>query len=59
MANLINEIICYEKKAVLQKEIRMEADRLKDPLRDCVSKFFGIWNTDSGQIDATRFFEKK
>lgn len=25
-----------------------------DPLRDCVSKFNGIWNTGSGQFDATR-----
>lgn len=31
-----------------------ETARLDDPLRDCVAKFNGIWNTGSGQFDATR-----
>jgi len=30
-----------------------ETARLDDPLRDCVAKFNGFWNTGSGQFDAT------
>jgi len=58
MNNLIDDTACSEKKVILQTEIRMATARFNDPLRDCVSKFFGIWNTGSGQIDATSFFEK-
>lgn len=32
---------------------------IDDPLRDCVSKFFGIWHTGSGQNDASKFFDDK
>ncbi len=31
-----------------------ETARLDDPLRDCVAKFNGHWNTGSGQFDATQ-----
>jgi hypothetical protein len=31
-----------------------ETARFGDPLRDCVSKFNGIWQTGSGQVDVTR-----
>ncbi len=37
------------------KAALMEATaRYADPLRDCVAKFNGNWNTGSGQFDATR-----
>ncbi len=58
MNNLIDDSAYSEKKFILQNEIRLATAQNKDPLRDCVSKFFGIWNTGSGQIDATSFFEK-
>ena len=58
MNNLINDIAISGKKSLLQNEIRMATARFNDPLSDCVSKFFGIWNTGSGQIDATSFFNE-
>ncbi len=57
--NLVNDTSTAEKTADLQNRIRKAAAAAGDPLRDCISKFFGIWNTGSGQIDASRFFESK
>lgn len=56
MNNVIDDSAHNAKKEELQKEIRMATARFNDPLRDCVSKFFGIWDTGSGQIDASSFF---
>lgn len=56
MKNLINDPAAKEKKAELQSRIRQITAQFNDPLRDCVSKFFGKWKTGSGQIDATEFF---
>ncbi|MBL7005929.1 MAG: sulfatase-like hydrolase/transferase [Spirochaetia bacterium] len=56
MHNLIDSQEWSSKRQELQERIRVTSAGFKDPLRDCISKFFGIWNTESGQIDATKFF---
>lgn len=40
--------------ARLRAAMIAETARLGDPLRDCVAKFQGVWDTGSGQFDATR-----
>jgi arylsulfatase A-like enzyme len=59
LCNLIDDPASSSKVASLREQIRRATADAGDPLRDCVSKFFGIWNTGSGQIDASRFFDKK
>jgi arylsulfatase A-like enzyme len=41
----------------LQDRLEAAVHSHRDPLRDCVSKFFGHWYTGSGQLDATKFFD--
>lgn len=57
MNNLIDNEVYEQNISLLQKQIREASAAYQDPLRDCVSKFFGIWNTGSNQIDASKFFE--
>ncbi|NQT58088.1 MAG: sulfatase-like hydrolase/transferase [Bacteroidetes bacterium] len=59
LRNLIDNPASSGKVADLRDQIRKATADAGDPLRDCVSKFFGIWSTGSGQIDASRFFDKK
>ncbi|MDG1738262.1 MAG: sulfatase-like hydrolase/transferase [Paracoccaceae bacterium] len=42
-----------EKLSQMRKSLMRETARYDDPLRDCVSKFNGVWRTGSGQFDAT------
>ncbi len=37
----------------LRLAMMTETARIGDPLRDCVAKFSGVWNTGSGQFDVT------
>ena len=57
--NLINTPEHAAKIGNLRKLIRQQAFRFNDPLKDCVSKFFGEWQTGSGQIDASKFYEEQ
>jgi arylsulfatase A-like enzyme len=59
MYNLIDTSEWIGKKQELQERIRITSARFNDPLRDCISKFFGIWNTNSGQLDATKFYQEE
>lgn len=43
-----------EKITQLRHQMIRATAHYDDPLRDCVSKFNGFWNTASGQFDATR-----
>jgi arylsulfatase A-like enzyme len=57
MDNLIDSPFYSEKVKELQERIREAAAVYQDPLRDCVSKFFGIWQTGSRQVDASKFYD--
>lgn len=57
MNNLCFDPEAVSKVAELQERIRLAAARFNDPLQDCLSKFFGIWYTQTGQIDASKFFD--
>jgi arylsulfatase A-like enzyme len=57
--NLIDDPAHSEKINSLKDRIRESMIAAGDPLRDCISKFFGYWDTGSGQIDATKFYNKK
>ncbi len=57
MNNLIDDPGALAKIEDLRNQIRRAAFDAGDPLRDCISKFFGNWNTGSGQIDASKFFD--
>ncbi|MCD6120642.1 MAG: sulfatase-like hydrolase/transferase [Spirochaetales bacterium] len=58
LKNLINDTSQKDKIAALKERIRKVTAYYNDPIRDCVSKFFGIWRTGSGQIDASKFYDK-
>ena len=55
--NLIDDPGSAVKIEELREQIRYATAEAGDPLRDCVSKFFGIWYTGSGQIDASKYFD--
>ena len=59
LRNLIDDPAHLEKVSSLKDRIRKVMIGAGDPLRDCVSKFFGFWNTGSGQVDATEFYKKE
>lgn len=42
----------------IRRAMIQEAQRLGDPLSDCISKFNGRWRTGSGQFDATSAYLK-
>lgn len=55
--NLIDNPAAQDKIEELRNRLRKVTAQSGDPLKDCVSKFFGVWRTGSGQIDATSFFD--
>jgi len=57
MHNLLDDPAAQMKVEQLQKRIRESSAFYQDPLRDCVSKFFGIWQTGSHQVDASKFYD--
>lgn len=57
MHNLLHDPSSRNKVLALQERIRVVSAYYKDPLQDCVSKFFGIWRTGSRQVDATTFYD--
>lgn len=59
MHNLAETSAASAKIEELRRTLRILTAEYEDPLRDCVSKFFGIWHTGSGQLDATKFFDDK
>jgi arylsulfatase A-like enzyme len=54
MDNLAGDAKAADVLARCRASMIAETARLDDPLRDCVAKFNGLWNTGSGQFDATR-----
>lgn len=57
--NLIGEEGAQETIRQLRQRIHAASERYGDPLRDCIGKFFGNWRTGSGQVDASRFYERQ
>ena len=53
MQNLVDAPDAQAKLAEMRAALMVETARFGDPLRDCVAKFNGQWNTGSGQFDAT------
>lgn len=51
--NLVSELPYASVLAEMRSLLMAETVRLDDPLRDCVAKFNGVWDTGSGQFDAT------
>lgn len=41
----------------LQDRMRAVSAEFGDPLKDCISKFFGVWYTGSRQVDASKFYD--
>jgi len=58
MRNRAADPDCAAVLADLRKAMMAETAAFNDPLRDCVSKFNGIWRTGSGQFDATSAYLK-
>lgn len=54
MNNLAGDATAADVLARCRDSMIAETARLDDPLRDCVAKFNGRWNTGSGQFDATK-----
>lgn len=52
--NLVSELPNASVLAEMRSLLMAETARLDDPLRDCVAKFNGVWDTGSGQFDATK-----
>ncbi len=57
MHNLLDDSASQGKVLDLQRRLREISAFYTDPLRDCVSKFFGIWRTESKQVDASKFYD--
>lgn len=53
--NNLSDDPAYAEQVTQLRQLMIRATaQYDDPLRDCVSKFNGFWNTGSGQFDATR-----
>lgn len=59
MRNLLRSGESAEKLDEMRRRLMRVTAETGDPLRDCVSKFFGNWRSGSGQVDATTFFEER
>ncbi|MGL1890020.1 MAG: sulfatase-like hydrolase/transferase [Spirochaetaceae bacterium] len=58
MKNLINDKVHEDKVRELRERILANSIKYNDPEQDCLSKFFGKWESPSGQIDASTMFVK-
>ena len=54
MNNLIDEAACAAKVAELRERLKRAVVAARDPLMDCVYKYFGFWESPSGQPDCSR-----
>ena len=52
--NRIDDPACAEKVAELRERLKRAVVAARDPLMDCVYKYFGFWESPSGQPDCSR-----